>query len=84
MPPQKTKVAVTRMESKIDALESELAAMRTSLTAVTAAMKDLPSMLVTMVDKAMGKSVAIEGNDEGGVPREVGGDKTPVSSGGKG
>lgn len=43
------------MEAKLDALEGELAEMRTSLVAVTTAMKDLPASLIAMMERSLGK-----------------------------
>lgn len=61
MSPKKDKQTVSKMEAKVDALESELVEMRASLAAVTTAVKDLPTTLVSMLEKSMGKSVTMDG-----------------------
>ncbi|XP_057444354.1 pentatricopeptide repeat-containing protein At4g11690-like [Lotus japonicus] len=70
MPTKKTKQTVTHMEAKIDALENELVEMRSSLAAVTTAVKDLPTSLVAMMEKSMGKTHQTE---EASVNHDLGG-----------
>lgn len=70
MPPRKSKQSTSHMEAKIDALESELAEVRSSLAAVTTAVKDLPTSLVALMERSMGKSVHVE---EMSVNRDTGG-----------
>ncbi|XP_057418840.1 uncharacterized protein LOC130713055 [Lotus japonicus] len=62
-------------------MESELAAIRTALAAVTTAMKDLPTTLGTMVEKAVGKSVGIDVDSGDARPEREPREKTPESVG---
>lgn len=78
MPTKKSKHTVTHMEAKIDALETELAEMRTSLAAVTSAVKDLPSSFAAMMERSLGKSVQQEDASVTHHPGAQSGVKTPA------
>lgn len=69
MPPKKSKHVVAQMEAKVDALESELAEVRSSLAAVTTAVKDLTTTLVAILERSLGKSIQLE---DASVNREKG------------
>ncbi|XP_057444654.1 uncharacterized protein LOC130736899 [Lotus japonicus] len=84
MPPKKTKQAVAQMEAKIDALENELAEMRTSLMVVTLAVKDLPSSLAFMMEKSMGKKIPDEGESGNRNSEDPFRGRTPEVTGDKG
>ncbi|MCI32766.1 hypothetical protein A2U01_0053980, partial [Trifolium medium] len=54
-----TESSLKTMEAKVESLENELAVMRSSLTAVENAVRDMPAALMTMLEKSMGKSLQI-------------------------
>ncbi|XP_057452951.1 uncharacterized protein LOC130744819 [Lotus japonicus] len=68
------------MEAKIDALETELAEVRSSLAAVTTAVKDLPTSLVAMMEKSLGKSFRAEESSVNRGPGGVSGVKNGTSA----
>jgi hypothetical protein len=65
------------MEAKVEALESELSDVRSSLAAVENAVKDMPGTLLAMLERTLGKSLRY---DDGGSPSQNDGKKkeTPI------
>ncbi|MCI58814.1 hypothetical protein A2U01_0080069, partial [Trifolium medium] len=62
MPPTKkvTLPAFRQMEAKVEALESEISEVRTTLASVQNAVKENHANLIMMLEKCLGKSVQVE------------------------
>jgi hypothetical protein len=54
--PKKQQLTLRKMDAKVEALESELSEVRSSLAAVENAM-ELPGALIAMLEKSLGKSL---------------------------
>jgi hypothetical protein len=55
--PKKQQLTLKKMEAKVEALENDISEMRSSLTAVETAVRDMPGTLIAMLERALGKSV---------------------------
>jgi hypothetical protein len=55
--PKKQQLTLRKMDGRVEALESELSEVRSSLVAVENAMKELPGALVAMLERSLGKSL---------------------------
>jgi hypothetical protein len=75
--PKKAQITLRTMEAKVEALESELSDVRSSLAAVENAVKDMPGTLIAMLEKTLGKSLQY---NDGGTPSRSEGKKkeTPI------
>jgi hypothetical protein len=63
------------MEAKVEALESELSEVRSSLAAVENAVKDMPGTLIALLERTLGKSLQ---NDDVGSSVRNGGKKQDI------
>jgi hypothetical protein len=57
--PKKQQLTLRQMDGRVEALESELSEVRSSLAAVENAVKELPGALVAMLEKSLGKSLQL-------------------------
>jgi hypothetical protein len=55
--PKKQQLTLQKMDGRVEALESELSEVRSSLVAVENAMKELPGALVAVLERSFGKSL---------------------------
>jgi hypothetical protein len=90
--PKKQQLTLRKMDGRVEALESELSEVRSSLVAVENAMKELPGALVAVLERSLGKSLhysnespSVQGGKKKDDPAVVGeedvGDKSSGSGG---
>ncbi|WJX52291.1 hypothetical protein P8452_38420 [Trifolium repens] len=68
--PKRAQVTLRSMEAKVEALESELSEVRSSLAAVENAVKDMPGTLIALLERTLGKS--LQNDDVGSSVRNRG------------